>query len=161
MGLLFHPSAFITATRQATAQKNGWSLETLHMRIDLGQMSSEGGFGITGKLKSGTTFERQDFLLTDRIQSHIIGLQLEGAEITEGLLLLNNGSPSTIPPSTIVWERKPESAVKQGKVPSSVDLPFYINGERRALLATIEVGLGAGLNRVKVIQRGCCLKASA
>ena len=105
--------------------------------------------------------QRQDFLLTNRVETHVIGLQLEGAEITDGLLLLNTGGSSTILPSSIVWERKTESAVKQGTIASSVDLPLYINGERRGLLATIEVGLGAGLNRVKVIQRGCCLKASA
>lgn len=104
--------------------------------------------------------ESQDLPLTDPIETNITGLQLEGAEITEGLLLLNNGSSSVIPPSSIVWERKLQSVAKQETVASSVDLPFYINGERRALLATIEVGLSTGLKRVKVIQRGCCLKAA-
>jgi hypothetical protein len=37
---------------------------------------------------------------------------------------------------------------------------MYVNGERQALLATIKVGLNDDLTRVKVVQRGCCLKTS-
>jgi dynein heavy chain 1 len=158
MGLLFHPSAYITATRQATAQKNGWSLETLRMRIDLGRTEHEGGFSITGQSDDGSRLGILDSSAdTKHIAYNTTGLQLEGGEISDGLLSLNNGSATDIPQSSIIWERKGERVVNQV---SSVDLPLYINGERRTLLATIEVGLSARLNRVKVIQRGCCLKAS-
>lgn len=33
---MFSPEAYITATRQTVAQSNQWSLEELHMRIEVG-----------------------------------------------------------------------------------------------------------------------------
>lgn len=35
LGGLFSPEAYITATRQMVAQANHWSLEELHMRIEV------------------------------------------------------------------------------------------------------------------------------
>lgn len=155
IGLLFHPSAYITATRQSTAQRNGWSLETLYMEIDLGQGSAEKGFVVTGKWRC--VISR---LYGSTKPPIYIGLQIEGGLIENGDLSLNEGGTSVIAPSTIRWQQK-DAKTRQGVEGSSgVDLPIYVNGERQALLATIKVGLKAGLTRVKVIQRGCCLKTS-
>ena len=52
VGGLFHPEAFITATRQCIAQANFWSLEDLALRLsidgagDTPESSNEFSFGI-------------------------------------------------------------------------------------------------------------------
>jgi dynein heavy chain 1 len=50
LGGLFFPEAYITATRQAVAHRKRWSLETLHLRLDIGQMNDPGAFIVDGML---------------------------------------------------------------------------------------------------------------
>jgi dynein heavy chain 1, cytosolic len=50
LGGLFFPEAYITATRQAVAHRKRWSLETFHLRLDIGQMNDPGAFIVDGTL---------------------------------------------------------------------------------------------------------------
>lgn len=49
LGGLFFPEAYITATRQAVAHRKRWSLETLSLRLDIGQMNNPGAFIVDGE----------------------------------------------------------------------------------------------------------------
>lgn len=49
LGGLFFPEAYVTATRQAVAHRKRWSLETLCLRLDIGQMSNPGAFIVDGE----------------------------------------------------------------------------------------------------------------
>lgn len=49
LGGLFYPEAYITATRQAVAHRKKWSLETLHLRLDIGCVSDPGAFIVDGE----------------------------------------------------------------------------------------------------------------
>jgi dynein heavy chain 1, cytosolic len=48
LGGLFFPEAYITATRQAVAHRKRWSLETLHLRLDIERVNDPGAFVIDG-----------------------------------------------------------------------------------------------------------------
>ena len=48
LGGLFFPEAYITATRQAVAHRNRWSLETLHLRLDIEKVNDPGAFIVDG-----------------------------------------------------------------------------------------------------------------
>lgn len=48
LGGLFFPEAYITATRQAVAHRKKWSLETLHMRLDIESVNDPGAFVVGG-----------------------------------------------------------------------------------------------------------------
>lgn len=48
LGGLFFPEAYVTATRQAVAHKKRWSLETLHLRLDIERVNDPGAFIIEG-----------------------------------------------------------------------------------------------------------------
>jgi hypothetical protein len=48
LGGLFFPEAYVTATRQAVAHRNSWSLETLNLRLDLNQADNHEGFIVQG-----------------------------------------------------------------------------------------------------------------
>lgn len=48
LGGLFHPEAYITATRQAVAHRRKWSLETLYLRLDLERVNDPGAFVVDG-----------------------------------------------------------------------------------------------------------------
>lgn len=49
LGGLFFPEAYITATRQAVAHRKKWSLETLHLRLDIERMNDPEAFIVDGK----------------------------------------------------------------------------------------------------------------
>ena len=49
LGGLFYPEAYITATRQAVAHRKKWSLETLHLQLDLEKVNDPEGFIIDGE----------------------------------------------------------------------------------------------------------------
>lgn len=49
LGGLFYPEAYVTATRQAVAHRKKWSLETLHLQLDLEKMSDPEAFIIDGE----------------------------------------------------------------------------------------------------------------
>jgi len=48
LGGLFFPEAYVTATRQAVAQRNGWSLETLYLYLDIDQPDDSSAFVVEG-----------------------------------------------------------------------------------------------------------------
>jgi len=48
LGGLFFPEAYITATRQAVAHRKKWSLETLHLRLDIERVNDPTAFIIDG-----------------------------------------------------------------------------------------------------------------
>jgi len=48
LGGLFFPEAYITATRQAVAHRKKWSLETLHLQLDLEKVNDPEAFIIDG-----------------------------------------------------------------------------------------------------------------
>ncbi len=48
LGGLFFPEAYVTATRQAVAQRNRWSLETLSLRLDLQASGDPSAFVVEG-----------------------------------------------------------------------------------------------------------------
>lgn len=50
LGGLFYPEAYITATRQAVAHRKKWSLETLHMQLDLEKVNDPEAFIIDGEV---------------------------------------------------------------------------------------------------------------
>lgn len=50
LGGLFYPEAYITATRQAVAHRKKWSLETLHLQLDLEKVNDPEAFIIDGKV---------------------------------------------------------------------------------------------------------------
>ena len=48
LGGLFFPEAYVTATRQAVAHRKRWSLETLHLRLDIERVNDPGAYIIEG-----------------------------------------------------------------------------------------------------------------
>ena len=48
LGGLFYPEAYITATRQAVAHRKKWSLETLHLQLDLEKVNDPEAFILDG-----------------------------------------------------------------------------------------------------------------
>ena len=47
------PEAYVTATRQAVAQSNKWSLEELRLETDLNKTGSKDSFTVTGLKLAG------------------------------------------------------------------------------------------------------------
>jgi dynein heavy chain 1 len=48
LGGLFFPEAYVTATRQTVAQRNGWSLETLYLYLDIDEPDDTSAFVVEG-----------------------------------------------------------------------------------------------------------------
>jgi dynein heavy chain 1, cytosolic len=52
LGGLFYPEAYITATRQTVAHRKKWSLETLHLRLDMECVNDPGAFIVDGEFSA-------------------------------------------------------------------------------------------------------------
>ena len=52
LGGLFFPEAYITASRQAVAHRKRWSLETLHLQLDLERVNDPGAFIVDGTVST-------------------------------------------------------------------------------------------------------------
>ncbi|KAJ8521794.1 hypothetical protein ONZ45_g1564 [Pleurotus djamor] len=128
LGGLFFPEAYITATRQAVAHRKRWSLETLHLRLDIERVSDP--------------------------EAYIIdGLALEGATWSTDRLELNDGATVRLNASQIRWVQAgdaPKDTVNlpvylnsdRSDVLLTVDLPF--DRSAGALVSTRAVCLTAG-----------------
>ncbi|KAI0063221.1 dynein heavy chain protein 1 [Artomyces pyxidatus] len=128
LGGLFFPEAYITATRQAVAHRRKWSLETLHLRVDIERVNDPSAFIVDG-------------------------LVLEGASWSTDRLVLNQGESVRLNPSQVRWVQEEEDDAALVNLPVylnndrsdvlfTVDLPF--EGGAGALVSTRAVCLTAG-----------------
>jgi dynein heavy chain 1 len=118
IGSLFTPEAYVTATRQATAQKYKWSLEELVLDIDIGDIKQQ-------ELNS----------LAYRVR----GLKMEGGKWNETEVCLTSEPSVKLPKTAIRWIKKEQ---KQD-IQNVVELPVYLNSDRADLLFTISVPANA------------------
>ncbi|KAJ3563761.1 hypothetical protein NP233_g8731 [Leucocoprinus birnbaumii] len=109
LGGLFFPEAYITATRQAVAHRKKWSLETLHLRLDLERVNDPEAFIVDG-------------------------LALEGASWMTDKLVLNDGEIVRLNASQIRWVQADDAARD-----TLVNLPVYLNGDRSDVLFTVDL----------------------
>eukprot|EP01134_Creolimax_fragrantissima_P000216 CFRG0216T1 len=136
LGGLMYPEAYITATRQAIAQGNHWSLEDLSLQIDLDVMNDardSAGFVIVGLFIDGAKPDRRD-----------------------GLSLDTRGSMERLHRNRLRWVRTDIGT--DGFASHSLDLPLYLNHTRQTMLSTATVH--CTLSKVQVYQRAVALFAS-
>jgi len=157
LGGLFFPEAYVTATRQAVAQRNGWSLETLYLYLDIDQPDDTSAFVVEG------TSSLMRFWETDFSLPFEIGLTIEGATYSGGKLCLNSGESVRIGRAQVRWVQKvgTEKDVPNGDIvqtsPSS-SLPVYLNSERNDVLFTVDLPFEQGVEHLVAI-RAVCLTA--
>lgn len=118
IGSLFTPEAYVTATRQATAQKYKWSLEELVLDVDIGDIKQQ-------QLPS----------LAYRVR----GLKMEGGKWNGTEVCLTSEPSIKLPKTAIRWIKKDQ---KQD-IEHVVELPVYLNSDRTDLLFTINVPANA------------------
>ncbi|KAL4069341.1 dynein heavy chain and region D6 of dynein motor-domain-containing protein [Scleroderma citrinum] len=131
LGGLFFPEAYITATRQAVAHRKRWSLETLHLRLDIGQMNDPGAFIVDGLTIEGATWDAG-----------------------EGKLVLNDGQAVHLNASQIRWVQEDED--DDGE--NMVTLPVYLNGDRSDVMFTVNLPFEDSSASL-VAMRAVCLNA--
>ena len=118
LGGLLAPEAYITATRQAVAQSNRWSLEELVLRLELAPDDQ---------------VRKDTFLLS--------GLRLEGAAWTDGRIEPSVNMATRLPTVRLCWVRRPSSGA--AAAPSGADaglvFPVYLNASRADLLFSAQI----------------------
>ena len=112
LGGLLAPEAYITATRQAVAQSNRWSLEELALRLEIATNDQP---------------ERDTFLLS--------GLRLEGAAWTEGSIRTSDAVATRLPTLRLRWVRRAAGAAAE----AGLLFPVYLNAARADVLFTVHV----------------------
>ncbi|KAI8066635.1 dynein heavy chain [Gongronella butleri] len=141
MGGLFIPEAYITATRQATAQHHQWSLEELVLKVDIGA--------------------HDENAKNDQTDAYLVrGLKLEGAQWTDGQVTLTSEPHIKLGPVALRWVRQadaPDGNNANEKVTAS--LPVYLNPDRSDLLFSIDAPVHPE-QRDRIPQRGVALIVS-
>ncbi len=127
-GLLF-PEAYMTASRQFIAQRNGWSLEELELRVERqnDQKIDDESFLITGLRIEGGNWTTSDDIRP-------IG---EKEEIGKGL------------PSMLMTWRKVENKTLES---DEMMIPVYLNRTRKNLIMSLRVKCGK--NKTTLYQKG-------
>jgi len=119
LGGLFIPEAYITATRQFVAQANHWSLEELHLDV---------------QVKTSKVADLDDCSFS------VTGLKLQGAVCKENKLMLSTTISTELPLTVLKWTRLESDAKSSEKV----TLPVYLNATRSHLLFTLDFVPGEG-----------------
>ena len=149
-GSLFMPEAFLTASRQAYAQVNGWSLEQVRLHVDLDQndMNVDPVGGSMIKLA---------------------GMRLEGAAVSSGRLVVTSDLQVALPSVSLRWIRVSPTDPTPGlqdidtTVNSDKDeceIPVYLNGDRKDLMFSVGLASVTLEERVMFAQRGVALVAA-
>ena len=132
LGGMFAPEAFVTATRQLSAQANQWSLEDLELHLEIGVAASEG--------------------VADTI---IRNLVFECAQWTEAEgITLSSSLRSRLPPSRLRWRRRQEAPRAGG---AFLALPVYLDETRSSLVVEVLVDIPAHVAPAVWTQRGVAL----
>ena len=114
LGGLLAPEAYVTATRQAVAQSNHWSLEELVLRLEVA----------TNELP-----ERDTFLVS--------GLRLEGAAWTDGRVRPTDAMVTRLPTLRVRWIRRTSANAPPPE--GTVLFPVYLNAARSDVLFTVHL----------------------
>jgi dynein heavy chain 1, cytosolic len=135
LGGLLAPEAYITATRQAVAQSNHWSLEELALRLEVATSEQP---------------ERDTFLLS--------GLRLEGAAWTDGRVRPSDAVVTRLPTLRLRWVHHRGGAAPLDA--GSLLFPVYLNWSRADVLFTVHVPVH-DLTEHAVAQRAIAFVVSA
>jgi len=133
-GGLFIPEAYITATRQAAAQANQWSLENLELQIEILE-------------EKDSNPETSDSCFV------VKGLTLEGAAWKNKSLSLTNDISQSLPLARFTWKLKSSEDTKGGKLA----LPAYLNDTRAEFLFSVDVDAPSDVPRTVWSQRSVAL----
>ncbi|KAJ1982313.1 dynein heavy chain [Dimargaris xerosporica] len=131
-GGLFYPEAYITATRQAVAQRHNWSLEQLDLELDLGSSDDVDAFKITDLRIEGGTW-------------HANALQLSPVA-------------TRLPLSQIRWVHRATVTADAADKPPRTRLPVYLNADRCELLFAAPIQVCAQDQQL-IAQRGVAVIA--
>lgn len=144
---LFFPEAYITATRQTIAHRKKWSLETLHLRLDIERVNDPNSFVVDGTC----------FILYTRPSCVLVclGLILEGASWADDRLVLNDGDSVRLNPSQLRWVLADEDSTNTRDM---ANLPVYLNSDRSDILFTVNLPFDSAAGSL-VATRAVCLSA--
>jgi len=129
LGGLFLPEAFITATRQAAAQANGWSLENLELEVEI--------------LKEG---EQKS---TDPTSFIATGINLEGALWKNNTIAVSNDISTAISACRFYWRLANDAQ----RTDNRLVLPVYLSDMRSEFLCQVELPIPADLPKLFWHQR--------
>ena len=133
LGGMFFPEAFITATRQLTAQINSWSLEELELYLEIGT----------------STVERD----TDIV---LRGLVLENANWADGSISLTSDLRQRLPTSRLRWEQRGGSST--ASLTPIIKVPVYLSDLRKALVCEVRLPLtGTAPHYTALARRGVAI----
>lgn len=131
-GGLLYPEAYMTATRQFIAQRNGWSLEELELCTEK---------HISQKI------DDESILMT--------GMRIEGGNWTDDNVVIPIAEKeeigSALPSMVLTWRKVASKALKHGEMM----VPVYLNRSRKNLIMSIKVNCGE--NRTVLYQKGIAL----
>jgi len=152
LGGFFSPEAFVTATRQHTAQCTGKALDDLVPCVQLVPESQD---------NNGRGDESSD----SAVGFVLRGLVLEGAAWHNGELAIADVAHGPVHRARFTWQPKqqPKISHEEGEAGSrgraSIEVPLYLNEGRAALLATVELARRNEQPAHAFYQRGAALVA--
>jgi len=145
-GGLLYPEAYLTATRQAVAQNNNWSLEELELQFEINLtekqiQENKQGFILTGFTMQGAEYKTDEerFGLTEKLQANLPNVNFKWVH----------------------KKQRQEELAKQGiteDATQQIQIPVYLNTMRRVLITPVKINTH-GIPQYVWYQRGVALFA--
>lgn len=134
VGGMFTPEAFVTATRQQTAQLNKWSLEDVELVLHFDH--------------DGSTNGSADALVE--------GAVLEGAHWNPAtqVIELSEDLHCPLPTCYLRWSLKSQRTSETNKAATLVAFPLYLTSQRTALVGEVLISVPTALPSYVWAQRG-------
>lgn len=134
VGGMFTPEAFVTATRQQTAQLNKWSLEDVELVLHFDRDGSSGSVA----------------------DARIEGAVLEGARwnASTQAIELSEDLHCPLPACYLRWSLKSQRAAEAGSASKLVAFPLYLTSQRTALVSEVLISVPTALPAYVWAQRG-------
>eukprot|EP01114_Cavostelium_apophysatum_P023031 TRINITY_DN854_c0_g1_i2.p1 TRINITY_DN854_c0_g1~~TRINITY_DN854_c0_g1_i2.p1 ORF type:complete len:4577 (-),score=1545.65 TRINITY_DN854_c0_g1_i2:38-13768(-) len=134
VGGLFLPEAYITASRQAAAQANKWSVENLELVCQ-----------VIGNEEA--TADETSFIIRD-------GISLEGASWEKDRLKMAHDISVALPPTKFTWKHKEQ---RDTPLTGKITVPVYLNDTRADFLFAIDVNAPTDVPSISWYQRGVAI----
>lgn len=140
LGGLFFPSVYLTATRQAVAQANGWSLDDLFAEVALGidTAPDEQSFIITGLTVEGATWNADGkvgaakvYRLCNAMRQYLLFFAYDPECNALQCLDLTESITGNLPPMVMRWYHRTQGPSFNSPGKKLISVPLFLNRSRR------------------------------
>jgi dynein heavy chain 1 len=142
IGGLFNAEAYFTATRQAAAQANSWSLENLELHAEI----------LKSNVGAAEAVDQNSFIATS------LTLEAAGWDYERSQLTVSSEMNTALPQVKFSWKLRSAAEAENNTVNKNiVNLPIYLNDTRSEFLVAVDLNSDPSTSATTMYLRGSAM----